>query len=141
METMAYMLLCLPVMLGGYGLPKPQMNAEIPLDDEARIIAHRRRCEGDLCWSDAKLDIEYHGEVHVGAAQMKSDVGRELGIEHMGWKVITITSPQVLDATQFETVAKEAAARLRKRLRPSVFEAAAQRNALHYELNQWMFNS
>ena len=141
METMAYMLLCLPVMLGGYGLPKPQMNAEIPLDDEARIIAHRRHCEGDLCWSDAKLDIEYHGEVHVGAAQMKSDVGRELGIEHMGWKVITITSPQVLDATQFETAAKEAAARLRKRLRPSVFEAAAQRNALRYELDQWMFNS
>ena len=141
METMVYMLLCLPVMLGGYGLPKPQMNAVITLDDEARLIAHRRWCEGDLCWPDAKLDIEYHGEVHVGATQMKSDVGRELGIEHMGWKVITITSPQVLDASQFETVAKEAAARLRKRLRPSVFEATAQRSALRYELNQWMLNS
>ena len=141
METMVYMLLCLPVMLGGYGLPKPQMNAVITLDDEARLIAHRRWCEGDLCWPDAKLDIEYHGEVHVGATQMKSDVGRELGIEHMGWKVITITSPQVLDASQFETVAKETAARLRKRLRPSVFEATAQRSALRYELNQWMFNS
>lgn len=141
METMVYMLLCLPVMLGGYGLPKPEMNAKIPLDDEARIIARRRYCEGDLCWLSAKLDIEYHGEVHVGAAQMKSDVGRELGIEHMGWRVITVASPQVLDASQFETVAKEAAARLGKRLRASVFEATAQRNNLRYELEQWMFAS
>ena len=141
METMVYMLLCLPVMLGGYGLPKPEMNASIKLDDEARAIAHRRNCEGDLCWRGATLDIEYHGEVHVGADQMKSDVGRELGIEHMGWRVITITSPQVFDAEQFETVAKEAATRLRHRLRPSVFEATAQRSSLRHKLEQWMLGS
>lgn len=141
METMVYMLLCLPVLLGGYGLPKPEMNAAIALDDEARAIAHRRYCEGDLCWSDKKLDIEYHGEVHVGAAQMKSDVGRELGIEHMGWRVITVTSPQVLDTLQFETVAKEAANHLKKRLRSQVFDAGAQRLNLRYELEQWMFKS
>lgn len=141
METMAYMLLCLPVMMGGYGLPKPELNATIPLDDEAKTIARRSHCEGDLCWADARLDIEYHGEVHVGAAQMKSDVGRELGIEHMGWRVITITSPQVFDADQFEVVAKEAAARMRKRLRKSALEATLQRDALRHELEQWMFGS
>lgn len=141
METMTYMLLCLPAMLGGYGLPKPEMNAEIPLDSEARVIARRRRCEGDLCWVEKKLDIEYHGEVHVGAAQMKSDVGRELGIEHMGWRVITITGPQVFNTDQFETVAKEAAKRLRKRLRSSTLDATVQRNALRSNLEQWMFAS
>lgn len=141
METMTYMLLCLPAMLGGYGLPKPEMNATILLDAEARAIAQRRYCEGDLCWVDSKLDIEYHGEVHVGAAQMKSDVGRQLGIEHMGWRVITVTSPQVFDTIQFETVAKEAAAHLHKRLRPSVFEAMVQRSALRFELEKWMFSS
>lgn len=139
METMVYMLLCLPVMLGGYGLPKPEMNATIPLDDEGRVIARRSYCEGDLCWVDARLDIEYHGEVHVGAAQMKSDVGRELGIEHMGWRVITVASPQVFDPNQFEVVAKEAAARMGKRFRSSVFEAAPQRSNLRYELHQWLF--
>lgn len=141
METMTYMLLCLPVSLGGYGLPKPEMNAVIPLDDEARAIARRTHCEGDLCWPDAHtpLDIEYHGEVHVGAAQMKSDVGRELGIEHMGWRVITVTSPQVFDADQFEVVAKEAAAVVGKRLRPVVFEARLQRSTLRQELHRWMF--
>lgn len=141
METMAYVLLCLPVMLGGYGLPKPELNADIPLDDEARVIARRSHCEGDLCWTDAQLDIEYHGEVHVGAAQMKSDVGRELGIEHMGWRVITVTSPQVLDADQFEVVAKEAALVLGKRLRRSALGLSSQRSALRCELRAWMFGS
>ena len=141
METMTYMLLCLPVSLGGYGLPQPVMNAEIPLDEEARTIARRSHCQGDLCWPDARppLDIEYHGEVHVGAAQMKSDVGRELGIERMGWHVMTVTSSQVFDAAQFEIVAKEAAAAVGKRLRPAVFEAMHERNALRYELQRWMF--
>ena len=134
METMVYMLLCLPAMLGGYGFPKPKMNATIQLDDEARVIANRSHCEGDLCWSDFKLDIEYHGVVHVGSANMHSDVGRELGIEHMVWRVITVTSPQVLNENQFETVAKEAAKHMKKRLRPSVFEATVQRSALRYEL-------
>lgn len=141
METMVYMLLCLPVLLGGYGLPKPEMNATIQLDDEARAIAHRSYCLGDLCWPDYKLDVEYHGKVHVGAMQMKSDIGRELGIEHMGWQVVTITSPQVLDPGQFETVVKEVAAKMRKRLRASVFQATAQRNTLRQLLEQWMLGA
>lgn len=138
METMVYLLLCLPVALGGYGLPKPQMNAEISLDGEARVIAQRGHCEGDLCWPDAKLDIEYHGDVHVGAMQMRSDVGRELGIEHMGWRVMTLTSPQVFNADRFEVVAKEAAAHLGKRLRRQALDAVSQRNSLRYDLGQWM---
>ena len=141
METMVYMLLCLPVKLGGYGLPKPEMNATIELDDEARDIARRHHCEGDLCWPKARppLDIEYHGEVHVGVEQMKSDVGRELGIEHMGWCVMTVTSSQVFDEIRFEVVVTNAAAAIGRRLRSSVFEATQQRASLRYELHKWMF--
>ena len=141
METMVYMLLCLPAKLGGYGLPKPEMNATIQLDEEARAIAQRRHCEGDLCWPNTRppLDIEYHGEVHVGASQMKSDVGRELGIEHMGWRVMTVTSSQVFDADRFEVVAVDAAVVIGKRLRPAAFDATQQRTRLRHELHRWMF--
>ena len=143
METMVYMLLCLPPMLGGYGLPKPVMNAEIELDADARAMALRRKCYGDLCWPEARppLDIEYHGEVHVGGAQMKSDVGRELAIEHMGWRVITITSPQVFDAERFDTLASDVATALRKRLASTVAKSSSRRDALRHELHQWMFSS
>lgn len=140
METMVYMLLCLPPKLGGYGIPKPDMNAKIPLDEEGQAIARRGSCYGDLCWPEALLDVEYHGEVHVGASQMKSDVGRELGIEHMGWRVITITSAQVLDADRFEVVAREVAACLKKRLYPQVLGATGERSSLRGELEQWMFS-
>ena len=141
METMVYMLLCLPVMLGGYGIPKPQLNLEIALDAEGRTIAQRSRCEGDLCWPDAKLDIEYHGEVHVGAAQMKSDDGRELGIEHMGWRVMTITSPQVLAANRFEVIAREVASCLGWRLRTRALGITPKRSNLRFELERLTFTN
>ena len=143
METMAYMLLCLPPMLGGYGLPKPVMNAEIKLDDEARALALRRKCYGDLCWPDARppLDVEYHGEVHVGGAQMKSDVGRELAIEHMGWRVMTITSPQVFDSGRFDTFARDVALAVRKRLASSAVDNTLLHDGLRHELRQWMFDA
>lgn len=139
METMTYMSLCLPPMLGGYGLPKPTMNAWISLDDEGASIAHRWHCEGDLCWPEEKLDVEYHGEVHVGAGKMKDDVGRILGIEHMKYRVITVTSSQVFDITQFEVVANEVAAHLGRRLHPRILGYTQARQALHDELSQWMF--
>ena len=139
METMTYILLCLPPMLGGYGIPKPVMNFEIELDAEGRSIAGRGTCYGDLCWPLHQLDLEYHGEVHVGAAQMKSDVGRELGIEHMQWRVMTVTSPQILDLERFEVVAKQVADHLGKRLYPQYMGPMQERLALREELENWTF--
>lgn len=141
METMACLYLSLPAMLGGYGFEKPVMNAHIDLDEKARAIAQRRYCQGDICWPKYKLDIEYHGEVHVGAAQMKSDVGRALGIEHMGWRVLTVTSPQVLDIDRFEVVAREAAKQLRYTLRKRIMGRTPARLALHQELEEWTFGN
>ena len=65
----------------------------------------------------------------------------ELGIEHMGWRVMTVTGPQVFNADRFETVAKEAASRIGKRLRTRVFDATPQRNRLRHELERWMFGT
>lgn len=138
METRTYMQLCLPPMLGGYGLPKAELNPSIELDDEAKRIAARNSCYGDICWPAKKLDVEYHGEIHVGADKMKQDVGRTLGIEHMGWRVITVTSPQVFDIGKFETVAKEAASHMKVRLYPRVLGKTPARMALHDELDAWM---
>ena len=139
METMTYMLLCLPPLLGGYGLPKATLNPDIPLDEEARIIAKRSHAEGDICWPDHNLDIEYNGEVHSGLSKMREDAGRILGIESMGWNVITITSPQVFDMVQFEIVAKKAAAHLNWRLQSKTLGSTPARCTLHEELESWMF--
>jgi hypothetical protein len=139
METMTYLLLCLPPLLGGYGLPKPVINEYIELDEQGRIVARRGHCEGDLCWKDQRLNVEYHGDVHVGMQHMKDDVGRTLGIEHMEIRVITLTSQQVFDTVQFEVVAKEVAKALGKRLYPRVLGDTPSRRALRADLEEWMF--
>jgi hypothetical protein len=139
METMVYLLLCLPPMLGGYGLPQASLNPTIHLDDEAQGIALRRHAEGDICWPDKHLDIEYHGDLHVGMLKMHEDVGRTIGIESMGWRVITLTGSQVFSMERFETVAKEAAKHLKWRLYPRALGDTPARRALHDNLESWMF--
>ena len=139
METMTALFLALPPTLGGYGFERPVMNAYIELDEEARTIARRRYCQGDICWPEHKLDIEYDGEVHVGAAQMRSDAGRKLGIERMGWRVLTVTSAQVLDIDRFEVVAREAARRMKRTLKTRIMGHTVKRLALRQDLEEWTF--
>ena len=138
METRTYMQLCLPVLLGGYGLPRAVLNPEIKLNEEARKISGQRFCWGDICWDDEHLDVEYNGSVHSGVEKMRRDAGRVLGIEHMGWRVITVTGLQVFDRDKFEVVAKEVAAHLKFTLRSSVLGHTPARIALHEELDLWM---
>ena len=138
METRTYMQLCLPPMLGGYGLPKAEMNPEIPLGEEARRVSGMRSSWGDICWPSKRLDVEYNGSVHAGIDKMRHDAGRALGIEHMGWRVMSITCLQVFNIERFEVVAKEVAAHLRFRLRPDVLGWTPARMALHEELDAWM---
>lgn len=47
MESLLSMLLCLPPSLGGFGLPRPELNYPIETNEGGIAI---RRC--DLCWPD-----------------------------------------------------------------------------------------
>ena len=138
METKVYLQLCLPPMLGGYGLPKAELNPEIPLDEEARKVSGMRTSWGDICWPKKRLDVEYNGSVHSGVDMMRHDAGRALGIERMGWRVMPITCLQVFDIDKFEVVAKEIAAYLNVRLRNRIIGRTPARMALHEELDAWM---
>ena len=138
METRTYMQLCLPAALGGYGLSKAVLNPEIELDEESQRMVGSLSCWGDICWTTEKLDIEYNGSVHAGVAKIRRDAGRVLGIEHMGWRVMTVTSLQTFSIQKFEVVAKEAAAHLKHRLRTRILGETPARIALHHELDDWM---
>ena len=62
------MLLCLPYSLGGYGLPHPTMNAEMPLPKNVAATGRSSlRC--DLYWPAVRLDVEYDSaEFHSAEA-------------------------------------------------------------------------
>lgn len=138
MECVTALQLYLPPKLGGYGIPKPTMNPIIHLDDIARKIAGKRWCEGDACWIEHKLDLEYNGAVHAGTAQMRSDTGRIIALQHMGWTVIAVTSAQVLDIEQFEAVVDQIAKPLKHRIRSNTRGATLARLRLHEDLSDWL---
>ena len=139
METMTSLLLSLPPALSGYGLPQPVLNEYIELDESAQIIAQASHAEGDLCWRDCTLDIEYNGDVHADPARMKRDAGRRAGIEHMGWRVITITGPQVFNIEAFEVIARDVARHMHRRLHSKTLGMTSARCELHRLLEAWMF--
>lgn len=116
-ETILAMSLCLPYALGGYGLPMPSLNHRVNLNARARRIAGRKYLVCDLYWPDAKLDVEYDGELHVEAERVSKDSMRRDALLSMGIKVVTITNWQLNDGGEMNALAHVAAECLGKRLR------------------------
>ena len=116
-ETILAMSLCLPYALGGYGLPMPSLNHRVNLNARARRIAGRKYLVCDLYWPDAKLDVEYDGELHVEAERVSKDSMRRDALLSMGIKVVTITNWQLNDGGELNALAHVAAECLGKRLR------------------------
>ena len=138
MESAVVMLLFLPFMRGGYGLPRPNLNWQINLDQNGRHLLGGARCYGDICWPDFKLDVEYLGELpHGGAADMRADRRRTLAIEQSGFEVIEITKDQVTDLQAFDIVAQRVARKVGKRIPKSMRGITAERRALADVLFAW----
>jgi len=73
------------------GLPTPIVNLAIT-DEWGEIIYIL-----DMAYEKAKLAIEYDGAYHVGnRQQMYQDAARRRALEDQGWRVITITSADML---------------------------------------------
>lgn len=119
METALAMLLCLPGSLGGYGLPKPQMNYPIEIEPanywrEARIF----RC--DLCWPEAKVALEYDSDqFHAESEKLNRDSTRRALLEQHGVHVISVTKKQLYEEMELERLAGILAKHLDKRLSKS----------------------
>ena len=119
METVIYLLLCLPCSLGGYALPRPVLNAKRVVNRQAGSFTLSRRLIPDLYWSAARLDIEYDSdEFHADPESLKKGARRTLALRAMHVDVISLTSDMVYDETAFAGVARLAAKKVGKRLRP-----------------------
>ena len=138
METLVEMQMCLPYRLGGYGLWKPSMNHEVPLDGLAARIAKRNTCYADICWPHAHLDVEYHGEFdHSGSGAQLSDRARVIGLREAGFEVIELTYEQVSDPRAFEGIAAMIAKRIEKPIRKEKLGMTRERIELRRTLANW----
>jgi len=78
------------------GLPCPLVDYEIRPRPGTKLYRL------DMAYPDAKLAVEYDGEVHSKTAQkMQNDRTRRREIEDAGWRIITATAT---DAPKFEAV-------------------------------------
>ena len=130
-ETMLYMLLCLPYRLGGYGLPKPIMNCEIPLDHDESMMANRGSFRADLYWPEQRLDVEYDStQFHLNEARMETDAVRRNVLNHKGIRVVSVTRNQMNNAIAFDNVARQIGNALGKRIQPNPETFYERRNTL-----------
>ena len=139
METKLSILLTLPYKYGGFGFPKPVLNARVAPRKADRRTEQRteqmagRRITGkeyyvcDLYWPDHALAVEYDStQFHTGSAHITDDSKKRNALTAMDIKPITVTAQQLYDSREFESVAAVLAKRIGKRLvyKNPGFEAA-----------------
>ena len=126
-------LLCLPVMCGGYGCPLPELNGHIRLRPQVARTLGYSNCYGDLLWRDAKCIVEYASEqFHTGYKKQSKDEMRRAALEAMGYRVFLLTRPQLYNQVAFEGFARPILRLLGRRMPKRTLEY----QAMQYELRK-----
>ena len=113
MEAKLALLLSLPTRLGGFGLPRPQLNRPFTLSPEAQLVYPHSPCRLDLSWPGTNLDVEYDGsgDEHSGDMHAK-DVARLAALRLDGLDVLVLAKQQVYDSRAFAQMAQIIAGKL-----------------------------
>ena len=119
-ETKLALIFGLPMRYGGYGLGIPRMNYEVAANGAARALSGKNSFRCDLCWPEAKLDVEYQSrEMHEGEINRIKDSRRANALAAMGWTVIGITNDELSSLAATDAIAQSIYRHLRKRYRES----------------------
>lgn len=123
METALALLLSLPCSLGGYGLPKPQMNRRVDVGRRQKDLASQSFYRCDLYWKGAGKDegvaIEYDSEqFHAGPDKEAHDAQRRNELSALKVKPLTVKAETVYDWHKLDTTAKDTAKLLGWRMQP-----------------------
>ena len=139
-ETEIFLMLILPPVLGGFGLPVPFVNQQIPLKVTAfAALSPHDFFEADLIWPDFWLIGEYDGldDHERTAAQVAADKERRSVLAAMGYTVIVITKRDVSSVQALTRKASQIATALHVSLPTyDVSEAEA-----HARLFAWLFDA
>lgn len=127
----------LPFRMGGYGMCGFLLNYRVIYDRAAARMAGRRYADCDLCWPDAKLDVEYDSDLHHGSFEdVARDKTRANALSHMGYRTIFVTNDQFSDMRTCNELMYDIARITGQRLRGKRDEIPSQRYELHKTLLQ-----
>ena len=138
-ETEVYLLLVLPARLGGFALPAPFVNQQIPLVGTAfASLTDHLFFIADLLWPWANLILEYDGsEDHESTTQqIASDKERRSILAAMGYTVIVISRHDLDSLARFERKVRQIAIAL-----GMCFEEIGVDNAARRTLFNWLFDA
>lgn len=128
MESLLSMLLCLPPSLGGFGLPRPELNFPIETNEGGIVM---RRC--DLYWPDQRFALEYDSDTfHSDTSKLHLDSSRRSTLEKAGVHVVSVTKNQVFDRGQLFNLATIVSKRLEKRLSPTPFNFSQKQDEIYH---------
>ncbi len=126
METLIALMLALPQSMGGFGLPRPVLNWQVPIDTSERELVSQETIVTDLCWPDQHVIIEYYGwDEHFGAGPRKvaADSARANSLTSLSWTVLHATFEQINTIGGISLLARQVAKALGVSLaEPSVLE-------------------
>lgn len=103
METIVYLLLCLPKRLGGYGLPKPVLNPKLLISNPDGM----KERYPDLFWNGPNIDVEYNSDsAHRGEQARYRDSKREIELTVAHVRVLPLTRQQLMSTAEFDAFAQ-----------------------------------
>lgn len=114
-ETNIFLLLSLPVRIGGYGIDPPLLNPALALTRapnsalgrNARQRFRRGQRRPDFFWPKARLALEYESDLaHCGKERLSADSRRRGELELEGIHVLTLTREQLYNADRFDQMAR-----------------------------------
>lgn len=116
-ETTSALLLTLPARMGGYNLPRPELNWIVELDELARSIVGVDRYACDLCWPEERSVLEYQGKkTHKQLSRQLDDLRKGNVLDAMDFSVTQIAREQLVRRDETDVVARLLARRLGQEL-------------------------
>ena len=135
MESALYERVCLPLQLGGYASPQPELNGSMALTRGQQNVARRSTLYGDLYWRDRNVLLEYDGERdHTGREKLTRDAMRDNAIASRHIRRLTVTADLYRDFRAFDDIMRELFRLLGERMRIPSGKQLTVRRGLPREL-------
>lgn len=141
MESALMLFLCLPVRLGGYAFPFPNLNPSMNLGKKASRMLDYDFMRCDLHWVKKHVAIEYNSsQEHLTPRATAQDARRANTLRYKDIDLITVTPQMIADHVQFDGVAKQLAKALGVRIDSRKLLYSKVRRELRDQLFPWLMN-
>ena len=139
MESALMLYLCLPVRLGGYAFPPPDLNPTTKLGKKATRLYDYETMRCDLHWTKQHTVIEYAStQEHLTPKAAAKDALRANTLGYKDINLITVTPRMITDHVQFDNVAKQLAKALGVRIDSRKLLYSKARRELREQLFFWL---